>query len=115
MHRCEFEKSGNAFLENVNVDPAPLAKNPFVVRQKNIDSGDPATITVIHRGHGLRRGDKTQFFGLDSSTSYNGILGSSILGQRTVTKVDGTGYEFLADSDFDSAGRFGGGKISGLS
>ena len=114
LHRCEFEKSGNAFLENVNVDPVPLAKNPFVVRQKNIDSGDPATITVIHRGHGLRRGDKTQFFGLDSSTTYNGILGSSILGQRTVTKVDGTGYEFVADSNFDSAGRFGGGKISGL-
>jgi len=113
LFRADFQTSGNVFLENVNQDPVVLAKSPFVVRQENIDSGDPATITVIHRGHGLRQGDLTTITGLDSDTRYNGVLGSSIIGQRQVTSVDGTGYEFLADSDFTIAARFGNGKCSG--
>lgn len=113
LFRADFVSQGNAFLENVNVDPAVLAKNPFVVRQTNIDAGKPKTVTVVHRGHGLRQGDTTVLAGLDSATRYNGVLGSSIVGTRIVTSVDGTGYEFLADSDFTIAGRFGGGRCSG--
>lgn len=113
LFRADFVSQGNAFLENVDVDPAVLAKSPFVVRQTNIDAGNTKRVTVVHRGHGLRRGDITTIAGLDSATTYNGVLGSSIIGNRTVTSVDGTGYEFDADSDFTTAARFGGGKCTG--
>ena len=43
---------------------------------------------------------------------YNGILGSSINGTRTITDVDFTGYKFQADSAMDSAIDFGGSLIT---
>lgn len=115
LFRADFQSQGNVFLENVNVDPAVLTKNPFVIRQSNLDAGSGSTnkVTVIHRGHGLRQGDITTIAGLDSATEYEGVLGSSILGNRIITSVDGTGYEFEADSAFTSVARFGGGKCSG--
>jgi len=115
LFRCDFNTSGNALLENVNVDPTVLTKNPFAVRQDYIDAGGnkAKTVTVINRGHGLRQGDITTIAGLDDATRYNGVLGSSITGNRQVTSVDGTAYQFLADSAFNKAGRFGGGKCSG--
>lgn len=115
LFRCEFNTSGNALLENVNVDPAVLTKNPFAVIKADVDAGGnkAKTVTVINRGHGLRRGDISTISGLDANTRFNGVLGSSIIGNRTVTSVDGTAYQFLADSAFDKPGRFGGGKCNG--
>lgn len=121
MFRCDFDLQGNAFLENVKVDPQPLAKNPFVIRAENVDPSHPEfknrlkTVTVIHRGHGLRRGDITNITGLDSATTYNGVLGSDIMGNKLVTSVDGTGYEFevSGSNNFTSTGRFGGGRCTG--
>ena len=115
LFRCNFNTSGNALLENVNVDPTVLTKNPFAVIQADVNAGgnQAKTVTVINRGHGLRRGDISSISGLDANTRFNGVLGSSITGNRTVTSVDGTAYQFLADSAFDKPGRFGGGKCNG--
>jgi len=108
MYRADFENSGNVILENVQVPPSILTKNPFYM-----DSGS-SDVFVINRGHGLRQGDVTTITGLDSSTVYaSGVKGSSLLGQRTVTSVDGTGYKFEADSAATSTGRFGGGRARG--
>ena len=107
MYRAEFENEGNVFLTNVNAPPSILTKNPLYM-----DSGSNS-VTVFNRNHGLRPGDVTLIEGLDSDTTYNGILGSSIIGQRIVTEADGTGYRFDADSASTSRGRFGGGKVRG--
>jgi hypothetical protein len=106
IKRADFVSQGNAYLENVNVPPLVLSKNPF--RSYNGSN----TITVINKNHGLRYGDKTKIFGLDSSTTYNGILGSDIMGERLVTRVDGTAFQFAADSSANADGRFGGGKCT---
>lgn len=106
IKRCEFVSQGNAFLENVNVPPMVLTKNPF----RSYTGSN--TITVINKNHGLRYGDKTKIFGLDSATLYNGILGSDIMGERLVTRVDGTAFQFAADSSANADGRFGGGKCT---
>lgn len=105
LYRAEFENEGVVFLTNVNAPPAILGKDPLYM-----DSGTNS-VTVICRNHGLRPGDITFIEGLDSATRYNGVLGSSIVGQNTVIEVDGTGYRFNADSASTSRGRFGGGKV----
>lgn len=107
MFRADFVTSGNAYLENVRTPPKVLTKNPF---RSTAGSND---IRVFHRNHGLRRGDTTTITGLDSATYYNGLLGSDIMGNRSVVKVDGTGYIFDADSSANVTGRFGGGKCTG--
>ena len=62
---------------------------------------------VIHPSHGFLPGDTVHLTGLDSATSYGGVFGSSIVGQRTITKADPYGYTFTMDSSADSSGRFG--------
>jgi len=107
LYRANFEFSGNAILENAEVPPAILTRDPLIAK-----SGSNV-ITVINRGHGLRQTDITTISGLDSATRYNGILGSSIMGQRAVVSVDGSGYKFYADSSATSSGIFGGGSVTG--
>jgi hypothetical protein len=107
LYRANFEFSGNAILENAEVPPVNLGRDPLIAK-----SGSNV-ITVINRGHGLRSTDITTIRGLDSATRYNGILGSSIMGDRPVIAVDGSGYKFLADSNATSSGIFGGGTVSG--
>ena len=108
IYSANFETSGNAILENVNVTPAVLTNNPFLM------TSGSNVVRVINEGHGLRTGDKTYITGLDSATTYSsGLLGTDILGQRTVIAVDGTGYKFLADSSASSNARFGGGQCTG--
>lgn len=83
-------------------------------------SFDPLTFTggskyvkVKHPAHGLDSGDKVTLFSdglgsFDSGDTINGMLGSSILGERTVFGVDPFGYRIYADSDADSSIRAGG-------
>jgi len=92
LYRADFETSGTAILENVDVPRYALPSNAF-----SFDSGD-ATVTVTHPNHGFDSGDTVNFAGLDSATTYAGVLGTSILGDRTITGVDQTGYTFEADS-----------------
>ena len=108
LYRADFENEGSVFLTNVNTPPLVLGRNPLYS-----DSGDN-TITVFCKNHGLRQGDVTLIDGLDSATTYNGMLGSSLVGQRTVTSVDGTAFQFEADSSANTQGRFGGGKVTAL-
>jgi len=58
---AKFARAGNAILENINVPPVALAKNPL-----NSQINSP-TITVLLRGHGLRDGDKVVIRGIDSA------------------------------------------------
>lgn len=92
-----------ALTESTVIDnPAAYPYDPLI-----FTSGD-ATVGVIHPSHGFQSGDVVKLFGLDSSTEYNGVLGSNIIGSRTITAVDPYGYTFEMGSVADSSIRGGG-------
>lgn len=106
IYQAQFDTAGGyAVFENADVPDELLPENPFYM-----DSGD-ATVTMLFPNHGYSVSDTVTISGLDSATTYNGILGTSILGSRTVTAIDGFGLRFEADSSSTSAGRFGGSEI----
>ena len=71
-----------------------------------------ATVRVFHPNHGFQINDTVTFSadsaGITTSTTINGVFGSSILGNRTITALDATGYTLEMDSTADSS-VFGGG------
>ena len=79
-------------LENANVPRRALINDPF-----DFDSGEN-WLTVSHPYHGFDSGDTVSISGLDSATEYAGMLGTSILGNRTVANPDLYGYKIYADS-----------------
>ncbi|MAI05468.1 MAG: hypothetical protein CMA07_07130 [Euryarchaeota archaeon] len=110
MYRADFETQGNAFLHNRNVRPTTLVKNPIMTHQGSDE------ITIYTTGHGLRKGDRTRIFGLDASTTYNGILGSDIMSNsspfyRVVTSVDANSIKIQVGSAATVSGRTGTGKV----
>lgn len=107
IHVAQFELSGNAILENANVAPVALSKDPLVC-----DSGSN-TIRVMLRGHGLRDGDKTWIRGIDSATDFgNGLTGADVNGVRTVIDYDNSGYTYQASSTATSRAWFGGSSVT---
>ena len=106
LFKAEFDTVGGyAVFENVDLEDEALENNPLYV-----DNGDD-TITTVIPSHGFDVGDDITISGLDSATTYNGILGTSILGPREIIAIDGFGVTFEADSSSTSAGRFGGTSI----
>ena len=93
IHRAKFTtNTGTAILENTNAPHTVLGATPFLT-----DSGS-TTVTINSRGHGLGLNDKFTLFGVDSTGDFGGITGTTLQGEHTVTKVDGTGFQFVADS-----------------
>lgn len=106
IFQAEFDTAGGyAIFENRDVEDEVLENNPFFMN--NAD----ATVTMLFPNHGYDVNDTVTIAGLDSATTYNGILGTSLLGSRTVTAIDGFGLRFEADSAATSSGRFGGTDI----
>lgn len=101
--RADFDTSGTAILETV--DPSKTLLGPNAILTDS--SGN--TITVRAEGHGLNFNDTVTISGLDSSSSIGGIANTDILGERTVTGVDHTGFTFDADSS-SSFSSYGGGN-----
>lgn len=100
---ARFETSGNAILENVNVPPVSLSRDPL-----HSDSGSNL-VRVMLKGHGLRDGDKTWIRGIDSATDFgNGLTGADVNGVRTVVGYDNSGYTYQATSSATKAKWFGG-------
>lgn len=107
IHVAQFELSGNAILENANVNPVALSKDPLVV-----DSGSN-TVRVMFKGHGLRDGDKTWIRGIDSATVFdNGLTGADVNGVRTVIDYDNSGYTYAASSSANRRRWFGGSSVT---
>jgi hypothetical protein len=93
IHRAKFTtNTGTAILENTDAPHTVLGATPFLT-----DSGS-TTVTINARGHGLGLNDKFTLFGVDSTGDFGGITGTTLQGEHTVTKVDGTGFQFVADS-----------------
>ena len=107
IYRASFSaNSGTAVFRDGSTPRVLLGLNPL-----SADAAD-SDVQVTQPNHGFHVNDKVNIRGLTAATSYNGILGSSINGTRTITDVDFTGYKFQADSAMDSAVSFGGSVIT---
>lgn len=107
IFQADFDTAGGyAVFENAPVEADATDENPFFM-----ENGD-ATVTMLFPNHGYDVSDTITIEGLDSATTYNGVLGTSILGSRTVTAIDGFGLRFEADSSASSSGRFGGSDVA---
>ncbi len=106
LWRAEFTaSSGQAVLENASIPVRLLDLDPITA-----DSGS-STITILHPNHGFSVGD-TVTIDIDSAEVVGGISGTSILGDRLITAVDWTGYQFAADSAATSNAIGGGANIT---
>jgi hypothetical protein len=95
--------SGTAVFTNDNYPAKLLVPNPFLITQGDSD------IRVIHPNHGLSIGDTITFSGIDSdSFSVENFKVNKLLGTRSITKVDGSGYVFSIDSAPSASVRAGG-------
>lgn len=107
IFQADFDTAGGyAVFENAPVEADATDPNPFFM-----ENGD-ATVTMLFPNHGYDVGDTITIEGLDSATTYNGIAGTNILGNRTITAIDGFGLRFEADASATSSGRFGGGDVT---
>ena len=107
IYRASFSaNSGTAVFRDGSTPRVLLGLNPLSASAADSD------VQVTQPNHGFHVNDKVNIQGLTAATSYNGILGSSINGTRTITDVDFTGYKFQADSAMDSAVSFGGSVIT---
>lgn len=103
LFRADFDTAGGtAILENADVPVFALDENPI-----QLDSASNWA-TVFHPNHGFDSGDTVTIYGLDSATTYGGILGTSVLGNRVVSYPDQTGYKIALDSAATSSVDIGG-------
>tara|TARA_R110000822_G_scaffold66857_7_gene163194 strand:+ start:20905 stop:22509 length:1605 start_codon:yes stop_codon:yes gene_type:complete len=108
LYRANFDTSLTAVVRLQASPPAPkmLQTDPFKF------TASDATVRVFHPNHGFQINDTVTFSadsaGITTSTTINGVFGSSILGNRTITALDATGYTLEMDSTADSS-VFGGG------
>ena len=102
IYRANFATSGVAVFHNDKLHPKLLVPNPIL-----FDSGD-ATVRIIDPNHGLMVNDVIQLHNIDSDANYPLTNINSIVGDRTITKVDGSGFTFEADSAATASTRTGG-------
>lgn len=103
LYRAVFSgASSTAVFKDANTPKQLLTSNPLysVIATPKITAYQP--------NHGFIVNDIVNISGLTAASSYNGILGSAIMGSRTITTVDGNGYTFDADTNATSTGSFGG-------
>lgn len=106
IYRAKFKSTGGTVvLKDANPSRQLLETNPFLT------TNGSAVVRVYHPDHGFQINDKVHISGLTAGTSYNGITGAQMLGTRTVTQIDATGYKFTAAGTASSSGRVGGAEV----
>ena len=107
LHRASFKHTtGTVSLKNAVVPKAHLLNPPITTKA----TATANEVFVKHLNHGLQVGSGVTLSGVDS-TGVGGIFASTLNKKHTVTKIDWSGYAFIADSDADSAVRGGGGAV----
>ena len=103
LYRADFSTAtSNAVLRNASVPIRSLDTDP-------ISTSNGATRMVMrHADHGFVVGDNVLVGGFDSATTYAGIKGSSIIGNRTIDSADNDTITFDADSAASSSVSIGG-------
>ena len=104
LYRANFTStSGSAYLTNYDAPQVPA-----ILYTDSAVSANDSDVGVWLPNHGFHIGEQVVISGLDSATRYNGILGSSIVGTRTVTAADGNAFLIGADSSFNASSPLGG-------
>ena len=106
VNRADFASSGTAKFENRAVPTINPGINPIST------TSDDSDITILLPNSGLVKNDPVFISGLDSSTRYGGILGSTIIGAQTVKKVDGLSFQITVDSAATETALVGGGSMT---
>jgi len=105
LYHAKFRfTSASAVLHNAALPKRLLNNDPIST------TGSSSTVTVSHYNHGLQIGNTVNISGIDSA-GIGGISYSSLVGDRTITAVDYTGYQFVADSAADSSVSGGGQNV----
>jgi len=103
IHRANFTAtSGTVILKNTSLPMKLLDENPV---ETNTAS---TTVRITDEGHGFVVNDPVTILGMDSSTTIGGLATTQIMGSKTVTAVDWTGYNITAGAAADSADIGGG-------
>ena len=104
IFRAQFKNStqGDAILFNAELPLKLLDLDPITVTKGS------NSVQVFDPGHGFVVNDPVRIEGVDSASNIGGITGPNILGPRTITAVDWTGYKFNAGAAADSDGIGGG-------
>lgn len=105
LNRAEFSSSGTAYLRNIDPPAKLMQPDPFLA------TNGSNVIRAFQEGHGFVKNDTVTIYGLDSSSTYGGVKGTSILGERTVVSADWSGFTFNADSNATSTLRMGGDNV----
>ena len=107
LYRADFSTAtSNAILRNASVPTRLLNADP-------ISTTNGATRMVMrHADHGFVPGDNVVISGFDSSTTYAGVKGSSIIGTRTIDSADNDTITFAADSAASASLSIGGTVIT---
>jgi len=107
LYRADFSTAtSNAILRNASVPTRLLDADP-------ISTTNGATRMVMrHADHGFVPGDNVVISGFDSSTTYAGVKGSSIIGTRTIDSADNDTITFAADSAASASLSIGGTVIT---
>ena len=107
LHHAQFGGSGTAVLENAPISRKLANENPLT-----FDSAS-STLIVNQLNHGFVSGDNVKIYGLDSGTAYGGgLVGTDILGSRTVVAVDENNFTItLSKTNPSSAFNFGGSNV----
>ena len=97
IHRAEFAV-GSATVALANA-PLPMKLlNPDPVETTN---GSTA-VRIRHEGHGFVVNDPVTILGMDSSATIGGLATTQIMGTKTISAVDFTGYTVTAGAAADS-------------
>lgn len=97
LHQAKFNTgtTGVVSLSNAVLPKNLLNANPITV------SDGSTTVSVEHYNHGMQVGQSVNITGVDSA-GVGGITYANLIGNKTITKVDGFGYQFVAGGAADS-------------
>ena len=96
LHQAKFKtQRATAIFHNASLPKKKLVSNPIIT------TGSSAEVRVKHENSGFQVGNVVKISGVDSS-GVGGLVDSAINGDRTITKIDFTGYAFNAGSNATS-------------
>lgn len=109
LFKAKFNISvvGQAQLVNDEIPPGLLPSNPI---ETYISTN---RVRVHHKNHGLTVGSIYNISGLTAGTNYNGLLGSVLNGQHTITDVEIDSFAFVAAGVATASGLTGGTAVYG--
>ena len=97
IHRANFTStSGTISLKNAALPMKLLDEDAITT------TATSAEVKVYDEGHGFVVNDPLTILGLDSSANIGGLATTDIMGTRSITKVDWSGYTFVAGATADS-------------